>query len=208
MTTLPQTTPIRMPRPNGSNSVVASPSVGPVQAMLPPQQGLTLGDAWRVIRGNLWLIIVLVCISAVAGFFINQHLERYYSRYTSTGLIQFTPPNNDPIHNPDPQINGGELALELATQAQILKQDSLLTKVLTNPNSEIRKTMWFNQFPNYQAAKAELAAQFNVSPIAGTRLIQASMTTPIARDSTGDWHVLKQHGAARALAAYRRRRAH
>jgi len=174
MTTLPQTTPIRMPRPNGSSPVVAVPGAGPLPVMAPPQHGLTPADAWRVIRGHMWLIVAFVCVSAVAGFFINQHLERYYSRYTATGHIQFQAVGNyDPIHNPNPSVDNGTLALELATQAQMLKHDSLLTKVLTNPNSEIRKTAWITQFPNIQAAKAELAAQFAVSPTAGMLILRA-----------------------------------
>ncbi len=152
--------------------------------MMAPQQGLSPADAWRVIRGHMWLIVSMLCISAVAGFFINQHLERYYSRFTATGHVQFQPTTNyDPIRNPNPTIDNSSLMLELATQSQMLKHDSLLTKVLTDPNSEIRKTSWITQFPSIQAAKAELAAQFNVTPIAGTRLIMAQMTTPIARDS-------------------------
>ncbi len=184
MTTLPQTTPIRMPRPNGSNTGVALPGVGPVPAMVAGQQGLSLADAWRVIRGHMWLIVVMVCISAVAGFFINGYLERYYSRYTATGLIQFQPTSTyDPVHNPDPRIDYGALALELATQAQMLKHDALLTKVLINPSSEIRQTRWYQQFPSAQAAKIELAKEFTVTPIVNTRLIQVAMTTPIAVDS-------------------------
>jgi len=52
-------------------------------------------------------------VSSVAGFFINQHLEKYYSRFTAKGHIQYTPVlNYDPIHNPTPHIDSGELALE------------------------------------------------------------------------------------------------
>jgi len=174
-----------MPRSNGSGPVASVTGVSPVPTTLVPvQQGLSLGDAWRVIRGHAWLIVAMLCISAVAGFFINQHLERYYSRFTATGHIQFQPTlNYDPVHNPEPRIDPGSLTLELSTQTQLLRHDSLLTRVLTNPNSEIRKTAWFAQFPSAQAAKVELAANFSVVPIPGTRLIAASMTTPIARDS-------------------------
>ena len=161
------------------------PGAGPIPySNMPASHGLSMADAWRVIRGHLWLIIAFVCVAAVAGFFINQHLEHYYSRFTALGYLQYQPTvNYDPIHNPNPTVDINTLGLELATQAQMLKHDSLLTKVLTNPNSEIRKTAWFTQFPSVQAAKTELALQFSVSPVVNTRLIAATMTTPIASDS-------------------------
>src|SRR5262245_32282539 len=118
MTTLPQTTPIRMPRPGGAPTpVVAVPGAGPVPQMVPAQQGLTLADAWRVIRANTLLIAVCVFVSAIGGFFLNQHLEKYHSRFTAKGLIQFQPVTNyDPVRNPNPSIDSATLRLELQTQ--------------------------------------------------------------------------------------------
>src|SRR5688572_5367168 len=90
MTTLPQTTPLRLPRPAGGGAMTI-PGGAPAMAgsqMGAAGGGMTAGDVWRVIRSNIWLIILFLIVGGVAGYFVNRHLERYYSRYTATGYIQ------------------------------------------------------------------------------------------------------------------------
>src|SRR4051795_7960503 len=94
MTTLPQTTTaIRVSRPAGTTAMAVPPPnmVGAALASPQSQFHMTAGDAWRVIRQHIWLIVVMLILSAVGGYLINMWLARYYSRFTSMALIQITP---------------------------------------------------------------------------------------------------------------------
>ena len=68
MTTLPQTAPIRLPRAGGPSSQLALPATAGPLATNPAQSfQMSGGDVWRVIRSNIWLIIIMLLISCGAG---------------------------------------------------------------------------------------------------------------------------------------------
>src|ERR1700722_9230167 len=146
MTTLPQTTPIRLPRPGGGSTPLAV-AAGPVPlvAGAPPSSQMSMSDIWRVIRANSWLIGIFLVLFAIGGYFANQYLERHYSVYTATGLIQILPMQPvDPLHNPTGNtFEGTALVVEEKTQAAIIKSDGLVNKVLTDPTNPIRATSWW-----------------------------------------------------------------
>ena len=82
MTTLPQNNPMRLPRPSGAPPVLAHPG-GPGLAHATPQATqLTAADVWRVVRGNLWLIVLCVAVFAAAGVALNYYLARTSPRAT------------------------------------------------------------------------------------------------------------------------------
>ena len=89
MTTLPQAAALRLPRPAFSNLPVAAVPVG--GAVGYPQQSavsaMTGADVWRVIRSNLWLILLMLIVSAAAGYGMNYWLLRYHPRYTAVGRV-------------------------------------------------------------------------------------------------------------------------
>src|SRR4051812_4273637 len=96
MTTLPQTTAIRLPRPNGQSQLAAA---GGGQTVLAApgmhagggagaNPGLSGSDVWRIIRGHIWLIVFMLVLSGAAGFGVNQLLAMKYPRFTATGFIQ------------------------------------------------------------------------------------------------------------------------
>src|SRR5829696_8147630 len=104
MTTLPHTAPIRLPRQtsagqlpgpsgNGQMSIAAPGGHGPVLIGhgpgAPGSAQMAPGDVLRVIRSNLWLIILSLVLSVVGGWSVNQYvLKPHYSRYTSTALCR------------------------------------------------------------------------------------------------------------------------
>src|SRR5438876_8861619 len=96
MTTLPQMSSLRLPR-------VAQPtqlSVPSQFQMVGAQSAsrMTGADVWRVIRANLWLIVVMLIVMGGLGFAANQYLAGHYPRYTATGLIRVeTVINYDPV---------------------------------------------------------------------------------------------------------------
>jgi capsular exopolysaccharide synthesis family protein len=142
------------------------------------QQGAS--DVWRVIRTHIWLILIVTCIIApAAGYGVNFFLAKNYPRYTSTALIEVQPKvqmrefrdGNMPATDP------ATTALEIRTQAAILRSESLLTKVLQNANSEVRRTQWFAQFNNNIArAKADFEDSLTVTPVQDTKLVKVEFT--------------------------------
>ncbi|MGH7214376.1 MAG: polysaccharide biosynthesis tyrosine autokinase [Tepidisphaeraceae bacterium] len=194
MTTLPQTTPMRVTRPAGGNGGVSGmplvpgmPGLAGGLAQAAPAPGLHLspGDVWRIVRSNLWLLVVLLVVAGVAGWLVNKYLEKYHSRFTATGLIQVQPPSNpNPLKEQAAPSYYGIVA-DQRTQVQLLRQESLVSKILQNPKSEIRNTSWFNQFPkeqNITLAKQDLLKNFSAGPVPDTRLIAVSFSCSIPND--------------------------
>ncbi len=187
MTTLPQTTAVRLPRSAMAphlaiNGGMALP--GPTTAMTGGSQ-MTGADVWRVIRTNIWLIIVSLIVAGALGFGANWYLKKNSPRYTSTGLVQIIPPRDIALL-PDTKIQQFTdprfLETDQLTQAQLLSQDTLFSKVLTD-DQLVRDSDWFKGFDNVEDAKQALKSRFDVTPVTGTKLIQVSMSAPTARDA-------------------------
>src|SRR3982751_468509 len=93
MTTLPQTTGVRFsaPRPLAATGGLAAPGTHlGHSAASAAQAGMTAGDVWRVLRANGWLIAATLLISALIGLGANFVLNKYFKRYTATGMLQIT----------------------------------------------------------------------------------------------------------------------
>jgi succinoglycan biosynthesis transport protein ExoP len=210
MTTLPQTSQVRLPRPtgmlpaptNGHGLNGVAPNGAGHGASLGGQggaQAMTLADVWRVLRGNLWLIFAFLFASAIAGYCINDYLVRYHSRYTAHGYVSIQAPT---VYDPQTRstITLGDfpgLAIEQRTQAMLIKNESLFTRVLQNPSSAIRNTSWYHRFEvpvtdptgtintvfDSVAAKQSLADSFAAAPVDQTNLIDVSMTYSNNRDA-------------------------
>ena len=89
MTTLPTTTPMRLPRPVPQTPLALG---GPPAA--PQASGIQMSgaDVWRVIRSNLWLILAMLIISAIGGFGLCKFLDAKYKNYTAYGYCQVSNP--------------------------------------------------------------------------------------------------------------------
>ena len=94
MTTLPQTTNIRLPRPVGLGPMAGGP-MGLAHAQHAPSApvGMSGGDVWRVIRANLWLIIISLAAAVVIGLGMYFYLARFHPRFTAVGYVQVAPPS-------------------------------------------------------------------------------------------------------------------
>jgi len=199
MTTLPNTAPIRLPRqtpglpsPNGNGHVTAlapvmpHPVLGAPNAAGPGAAQLTPADVWRVIRSNLWLIILSLLVAGGAGVAVNQYvLKPYYSRYTSTGLARVSTDRMkqaiiDPQHAGEPSTIAIEQ--EANNQASMLRHDSLLIDVLSDVNNKIRQTRWWAECGSVEKAKEELMDHFSVAPVPDSGLIAISMEYKVPED--------------------------
>ena len=187
MPTLPQTSNVRLPRPaNGELQAVRQSGALGHPAAGQQNQSHGSNEAWRVIRAHIWMIIIVTGILAPsAGLAANWWLAQNYSRYTSEAFIEVKPavdPNSVRLGG-QPTAATSPNALEIRTQAQYLRHESLLIKVLTDPNSEIRKTQWWKQFNNdVRKAKTGLEDNLDVSPIAETKLVRVRFTDSVPED--------------------------
>jgi polysaccharide biosynthesis transport protein len=187
MTTLPQTTPMRAPRPgNGQlampGAYIASPAAAP--------GGLSGADVWRVLRANLWLIVGTLMVAGIAGYIANMWLLNKYARYTSVELLSVRESIPRDIYQNGDSINPAALEVEQRTQAKQLTNESLLASVLAD-STLIRETDWFKQFITFkdghqvvdvQAAKQDLLEHLDVTPVTNSRLIEVRMTYSVPKD--------------------------
>jgi capsular exopolysaccharide synthesis family protein len=132
-------------------------------------------DIWRVIRSNLWLIILMLIVSGGAGYGINTWLQRYHSRFTATGTLQVIPPDTTDITSIAAASNFN-LALELKTHAILLKDPTLFSQVLQNQDDEIKSTRWATEFVRPEDAKQNLMDNFDVGIQPDSRLLKITMT--------------------------------
>jgi succinoglycan biosynthesis transport protein ExoP len=204
MTTLPQTNQVRLPRPPGALGPPASSANGLGQngsggGAHTPASTMTAGDVWRVLRGSIWLIFAFVFASAIVGYTLNDYLARHYPRYTAAGLVSIQEPT---VYDPQTHTNitvgnWDGLQVEQRSQAMLIKNEALFTRVLQNPSSAIRNTTWYHSFEvpvkdatgtiatvfDSVAAKISLNESFTAMPVEQTNLIAVSMTYSNPRDT-------------------------
>lgn len=189
MTTLPQRSPTRSPRFGGNVPAMAAPHGAVVPGQMPPQGGqLTAADVWRVIRSNLWLILLSLVLFGAAGVGLNMYLAKSMPRYTAQGIVRIDTvvpysPYRPDMGVSDQSVNPVNIELEQRTQAQLLKQPTLMSDVLQT-SDDVRRTRWFQSFNgNTDAAKQDLQDNLSISPIPDTRLISISMTARYPDDA-------------------------
>jgi capsular exopolysaccharide synthesis family protein len=137
-------------------------------------------DVWRVIRSNLWWILVVVCVlSPAVGFGVNEFLKRKFPKYTATGVIEVQDRVDASmlLQKTPSATDVANVGLEIRTQAKKLTAEGLKIKILTNANSEIRnKTRWFRQFKDIAEAKQDFEDNLRVVPLQDTKLVQIDFT--------------------------------
>jgi capsular exopolysaccharide synthesis family protein len=194
MTTLPQTTNVRLPRPASGGIQIAQAGGG----------GLALGgggagtgqgsnEIWRVIRAHIWMILlVTLVIAPAAGYGVNTLLARKYPRYTAAGYIQVQPQMTASTAVKGPEMaDPSQVALEIRTQAQALRTDELFSKMLQRSEAaptddgvdRVRDTQWFRQFNgDLSKARADFEENLAVTPLQDTKLVKIEFTYAVPRD--------------------------
>ena len=156
------------------------------------QAGLNMtgADVMRVLRANLWLIVISVIAFAIGGYFFNnKFLAKYHSRYTAKGLLQVFGTDEIPFPGRlQAPANPAEIQLVQSTQAQRLMHERNFMETIQNVDSPMRGTTWFKQFAGIKGedqislAKEDLAGNFSANPLDGTRLIEVKMTFAVPED--------------------------
>ncbi|CAN5616364.1 hypothetical protein BH09PLA1_BH09PLA1_26530 [soil metagenome] len=193
MTTLPQTTGIRLPRPMSAGTPApGSLLAGQHASAIAAGTGMSAADVWRVLRANALLIIAGLVFSSVLGFGVNEYLKRYHSRYTATGYVGVEPRRSTQLlvnASTEYQDYGG-LQIEQRTQATLLTSETLFMNVLQDQNLGIRNTDWFKQFVSLRkkpdgtvgevadigAAKLDLVEHFGATSLPDSKVIRVEMS--------------------------------
>ena len=197
MTTLPSTTAIRLPREaQQPNHLAPNHALGPAT---PPQPALTGADAWRVIRGNIWWILLTTIASMAIGVALFWYVKQTNPKYRSVAFvlvnkpIRINPVNSNSI---DQAESGSDfnLPVEQKTQTTMLTSEVLWDDVLQK-SSKIRDTTWFRNFVArsktgtdaasnpVKLAKIDLNDNFRVSAIPDSKLVQISMDCALPDDA-------------------------
>lgn len=180
MTTLPQTAALRLPRPAGSSlPVPAAIGVGMhAGAGQSSASTMTGADVWRVIRSNLWLILLMLVLSAVVGYGINWWLAKYHPHYTAEGKVLVLGAVEDGAGGAmrESELNTQTLPLEVQRHKAMMKDPLLMSTMLSNATDEIRTTRWFTSKANIQEAKESLNENLDVLASPDSRLIIVTMT--------------------------------
>jgi capsular exopolysaccharide synthesis family protein len=170
--------------------------LGPIQAHAHPvfpvpgagNAPMGAADVWRVIRSNIWLILLMLVVCAAGGYLTNRYvLKPHFSRFQSTALLRVVTPQEMVRGRvaPTEVSDAYETAVrnEAMTQAAMLKHDSLLIEVLNDPNSKVRETQWWQEFGNnVQKAKEDLVDNFTAIPVQESRQIAVSMEYRVPED--------------------------
>ncbi|MBA3273237.1 MAG: hypothetical protein H0T11_05115, partial [Chthoniobacterales bacterium] len=192
---MPQTTAIRVPRPSNGSGMLPAPA--PLPSLGGPPLGatggvqMTAGDVWRVIRGNMWLIITIMILSLIAGFGLYKYLMKYHASYTARGYVQIQAKTvvYDPLKPQTTDLNEQMLSIHQRTQAQLLSNEALFSQLLQKPDTALRETNWFKQFigkdgkPDIPAAKEALAEDLSVRPIPESVLVEIAMSYSNPKDT-------------------------
>jgi len=183
MTTLPQTTSIRLPRPAAGGQLAGPVGGYPVLGGQPTGSQMTAADVFRVLRAHLWLILLTVTGFGVLGYFANGWLMKNYPTFTAIGLVQVqTRTDFNPLSQHETVMDQRALEVEQRTEARLLKQDTLFGEVLRNSQA-VRDTQWFKEFHNdTREMLRDLQKQFRVEPILDTKLISVSMSYSDPKD--------------------------
>ena len=192
MTTLPQTAPVRSPRPLPMNGLAVGPGMPPGVAQASQQTGMNAADVMRILRANLWLILSMLIVSSIGGYALNTWLALRHSKYTSTGYLNVKNDHPDVLDGRlfNPGADGTAIEVEQHTNEKLLTHERLLSTVLEQSNP-VRQTDWFKQFVYYkngaeqvdaESAKYDLAEHLEVNAIPNSRLLQIRMSYSIPKD--------------------------
>jgi len=145
---------------------------------------MTPGDVWRILRANLWLIIILVMVCGAGGYLAHRVWAAYWPSYTATGLLEIKMEiTKDAVNERVSEVSDTRLVTLARTQQQMLTFPELFSAVLAKPGP-MRDTDWFKQFKgNTQDAKDDLEKHFRVAPFPDSALLTVRMSCQNPKDA-------------------------
>lgn len=190
MTTLPQTAGARYPRAGAraaSIPALAQPAAGASSAA----NSLTFSDVIRILRANIFWIILITLLALVIGFLINQFvLLKYFKKYTAESLLQVQLDSVIDTENKSQSLAMDKSVLEIRqkTLANKLSSKYLIRSVLSNDQGALAKSGWMGEFRengalNIDEAVDEVQDSLSVDPRQDTELIVVRLSAPTPEDA-------------------------
>jgi hypothetical protein len=162
----------RMASSNGT-----PPPAGPAPQ---PGGGFNTVDPVRLLRKyRAWLVIVLI-LGAIVGAGSHFLLKEVAPSYRAQALFRVYPPRTDVTEKLE-MGNEEELAIFMATEAQIMTSPEVLRRAMENPSLSRLAPNWAAQFTRggrYSPVDAAIELEKRVSSrvVAGTAFIRLSMS--------------------------------
>ncbi len=147
--------------------------VAAIPTAAPQSVQMTGSDFIRVVRSNIWLLLLLGILSGIAGYMINMYLANHHPKYTATGYIEIKTLPTLGRGNADDTTSLSSL---LRAQATLIRTDALFTETLKN-NERLRQTQWLANLGS-KMAKMDLGENFHVGIVPDSNLLSVSMTGP------------------------------
>lgn len=148
---------------------------GPLEA---PGEGGTgssvgAGDIWRIVNQRkltVSITFILVYALVVVTTFV---VYRYFPAFPAEAMIELKAAPEDAFAVTDPMARPDVMELQLQSEAQKIKQLTVLQDVLSLP--EIQQTDFFKWYDSFDECLYDLENQLRVSVVRGTQLISVQL---------------------------------
>ena len=141
------------------------------------------GDVWRIIKQRKLLIALtfsLLYICVAAGTFL---LWRYAPEWSSEACIQLIPPVQDALKQTAAILPKEYVQVQLATQANRIRDPLLLQEVLAQP--EIKETSYYRRFgDDFERCLTDFRDRLAVAPVRDTYLIRVGLAVRDKSEAT------------------------
>ena len=161
--------------------------------------GLTGGDVMRVLRENLWLIVLAAVVSGAAGYGLNKWLEKNHLTYRASGRVLV---DEDMGYSPTgEEIVGGnrdtaKLEVRVQTQVAGLTNPQMFEQIVRD-SEVVRDSSWLKKEArgsggsvDAQKAVEAMMESFGASPVKGSRLINVTFNADNSREAADILNVI------------------
>lgn len=138
--------------------------------------GPELGDFVRILKQRKVVIIVTTMLLSIIAVGTTIMLYLFFPGYRAEAILDVVPPRENPYGVIDPLVDPRQMELPAQTEAQRIKQKSLLAEVLELP--EIKNTQFYKSYNNdFERCLEDLHRKLSSSVIRDTTFIRVSFMT-------------------------------
>lgn len=171
MTTMPITAQERIPMPV---DVAARPAgAGP---------GMTVGDAVRVLKRHIFLILFIWIVVTGLAAGLTAYLVKNHPRYRASSFVFVESPfPKTPMQFGEHLVQVDLMDRFVANQRELLKDEEVLRNTLEDAG--VRATQWFQEHEDEYEALEELRGDLSVAQVKDTSYLVVSFSTENAANS-------------------------
>lgn len=140
------------------------------------QSGPDIGDIFRILKRRKLVIIITSFLLSIIAVGTTVMLYLFFPGYRAEGLINVIPPRQSPYDVITGLVDPRQMELPAATEAQRIRQKSLLAEVLELP--EVKDTQFYRSYnDNFEQCLDDLHSKLSSGVIRDTTLIRVSFMT-------------------------------